>query len=69
MLKRFIVDYDAWSRSLEELADLDDCERCCARVMGKFYSDKRCALKKVEGDYCKKHSKRIKKFGYFSHCR
>ena len=48
---------------------LDDCERCCARVMGKFYSDKRCTLKKVEGDYCKKHSKRIKNFGYLEWSR
>ena len=43
---------------------LNDNERCCARSMGDFYSDKRCTLKKVEGDYCKKHLNQIKKNGY-----
>jgi hypothetical protein len=41
--------------------------QCCARSMGKRYSDSRCPSSTEENiDYCKKHLKRIDKYGYLS---
>ena len=41
--------------------------QCCARSMGPKYSDSRCSSSTEENiDYCKKHLKRIDKYGYLS---
>jgi hypothetical protein len=46
--------------------DISDSERCCARIMGKRYSEERCPNHKVKDDYCRVHLKRIDNYGYLA---
>ena len=46
--------------------DIPDKDRCCARIMGKRYSDERCPYHKIKDDYCKIHLKRLDKYGYLN---
>ena len=47
--------------------DDDDENRCCARIMGERYSDRRCPYKsQQDSEYCKNHSKRIDKHDYLA---
>ena len=47
--------------------DDDDENRCCARIMGERYSDRRCPYKSQQDSvYCKNHSKRIDKHDYLA---
>ena len=46
--------------------DIPDSERCCARIMGKRYSEERCPNHKVKDDYCRVHLKRIDNYGYLA---
>ena len=41
-------------------------EKCCARIMGERYSDERCPYRRVKGDYCRIHLKRIDNYGYLA---
>ena len=46
---------------------VDKRNQCCARSMGKRYSDIRCSFKSHENsDYCKTHLNRINQYGYLS---
>ena len=45
----------------------DDENKCCARIMGDRYSDRRCPYHSQKNtDYCKNHSKRIDQHGYLA---
>ena len=49
-----------------DLCKIPDKERCCTRIMGKKYTEKRCESKRCRGDYCLKHHNIIQKQGYLS---
>lgn len=49
-----------------KINNISDEDRCCARIMGERYSDKRCPYHKVKDDYCKIHLKRLDKYGYLA---
>ena len=51
-------------KSQECVNNIPDENRCCARSMGPRYSDIRCPNRKIKGDYCKIHLKRLDKYGY-----
>lgn len=45
----------------------DGENKCCARIMGERYSDRRCPYhSQKDSDYCKNHSKRICQHGYLA---
>ena len=47
--------------------DEDEENKCCARIMGPRYSDRRCHyLSQKNSDFCKKHTKRINEHGYLA---
>tara|TARA_B000000532_G_scaffold122993_1_gene98625 strand:- start:751 stop:1176 length:426 start_codon:yes stop_codon:yes gene_type:complete len=52
--------------SISNQCKLNDNERCCARIMGKKYTEKRCESKRCRGDYCLKHHNMIQNQGYLS---
>lgn len=52
--------------SISNQCKLNDNERCCTRIMGKKYTEKRCESKRCRGDYCLKHHNIIQKQGYLS---
>ena len=45
----------------------DEENRCCARIMGERYSDRRCPYHSQKNrDYCKNHINRINEHGYLA---
>jgi len=51
----------------EVIHDDDSENRCCARIMGERYSDRRCPYKSQnDSDYCKNHSKRLDNHDYLA---
>ena len=51
----------------DDTKDADDENRCCARIMGDRYSDRRCPYhSQNDSDYCKNHNKRIEKYDYLA---
>jgi len=51
----------------QDTQDTQDENRCCARIMGERYSDRRCPYhSQPDCEYCKNHSKRIDKHDYLA---
>ena len=47
--------------------DEEDDNKCCSRIMGDRYSDRRCPYhSQKDSDYCKNHIKRMNEYGYLA---